>query len=147
MRVAIDSRTLGAPKTGDRTYCLNLLRGMATLRPEGEFLLYTDRETGLLDSLPPNFERVVLTAPQPWLWTPWSLPWDLRRRSADFLTQHEFDGFAIGGLAVGETKAEREDHTEPETPADQLLLDRQQRFDCGFAEFVTYIGLRHDTLL
>ena len=83
MRVAIDSRTLGAPKTGDRTYCLNLLRGMATLRPEGEFLLYTDRETGLLDSLPPNFERVVLTAPQPWLWTPWSLPWDLRRRSAD----------------------------------------------------------------
>ncbi|MBI3557794.1 MAG: tRNA guanosine(34) transglycosylase Tgt [Deltaproteobacteria bacterium] len=37
---------------------------------------------------------------------------DLRRRSADFLTQHAFDGFAIGGLAVGETKAEREDHTE-----------------------------------
>lgn len=37
---------------------------------------------------------------------------DLRRQSADFLTQHPFDGFAIGGLAVGETKAEREDFTE-----------------------------------
>ena len=37
---------------------------------------------------------------------------DLRRQSADFLTQHPFEGFAIGGLAVGETKAEREDHTE-----------------------------------
>lgn len=85
MRAAIDARTLGAPKTGDRTYCLNLLRGMAALRPEGEYLLYTDRETGLLDSLPRNFERVVLTAPQPWLWTPWSLPWDLRRRAADLL--------------------------------------------------------------
>jgi queuine tRNA-ribosyltransferase len=37
---------------------------------------------------------------------------DLRRESAAFLTQHPFDGFAIGGLAVGETKAEREDFTE-----------------------------------
>lgn len=37
---------------------------------------------------------------------------ELRRESADFLTQHAFDGFAIGGLAVGETKNEREDMTE-----------------------------------
>ena len=34
---------------------------------------------------------------------------DLRRQSADFLTQLPFDGFAIGGLAVGETKNQRED--------------------------------------
>jgi queuine tRNA-ribosyltransferase len=32
----------------------------------------------------------------------------LRRESAAFLTQHPFDGFAIGGLAVGDTRAERE---------------------------------------
>jgi len=37
---------------------------------------------------------------------------DLRRQSTDFLTQHDFDGLAIGGLAVGETKAQREDFTE-----------------------------------
>ena len=37
---------------------------------------------------------------------------ELRRVSANELTQHPFDGFAIGGLAVGETKAEREDFTE-----------------------------------
>ena len=37
---------------------------------------------------------------------------DLRRESADFLTQLPFDGFAIGGLAVGETKSQREDLTE-----------------------------------
>jgi queuine tRNA-ribosyltransferase len=37
---------------------------------------------------------------------------DLRKESADFLTSLEFDGFAIGGLAVGESKAEREDFTE-----------------------------------
>jgi len=33
---------------------------------------------------------------------------DLRRASADYLTRLPFDGFAIGGLAVGESKAERE---------------------------------------
>jgi queuine tRNA-ribosyltransferase len=41
---------------------------------------------------------------------------DLRKQSADFLTNLQvnnegFDGFAIGGLAVGETKSEREDFT------------------------------------
>ncbi len=33
----------------------------------------------------------------------------LRAESAAFLTQHAFDGFAIGGLAVGDTRAERGD--------------------------------------
>lgn len=37
---------------------------------------------------------------------------DLRRESADGLTQLPFDGFAIGGLAVGEGKSEREDTCE-----------------------------------
>jgi queuine tRNA-ribosyltransferase len=36
---------------------------------------------------------------------------DLRKQSAAFLTELPFDGFAIGGLAVGETKAQREDFT------------------------------------
>ncbi len=33
---------------------------------------------------------------------------DLRRESAEHLTRLPFDGYAIGGLAVGESKAERE---------------------------------------
>lgn len=37
---------------------------------------------------------------------------DLRRESAEGLMQLPFDGFAIGGLAVGEEKAEREDTCE-----------------------------------
>jgi queuine tRNA-ribosyltransferase len=36
---------------------------------------------------------------------------ELRRQSADFLTQHPFDGFALGGLAVGDTRSQREDTT------------------------------------
>ncbi len=35
----------------------------------------------------------------------------LRRESADFLTQQPFDGLAIGGLAVGDTRAQREEMT------------------------------------
>lgn len=37
---------------------------------------------------------------------------DLRKESADTLMEIPFDGYAIGGLAVGESKAEREDFTE-----------------------------------
>ena len=37
---------------------------------------------------------------------------DLRKESAKFLSQLGFDGMAIGGLAVGETRAQREDFTE-----------------------------------
>jgi queuine tRNA-ribosyltransferase len=33
----------------------------------------------------------------------------MRAESASFLTQHPFDGFAIGGLAVGDTREQRED--------------------------------------
>lgn len=35
---------------------------------------------------------------------------DLRTRSIADLTQHDFDGFAIGGLSVGESKAEMMEH-------------------------------------
>jgi queuine tRNA-ribosyltransferase len=37
---------------------------------------------------------------------------DLRRQSVATLTDIPFDGYAIGGLAVGETKTQREDYTE-----------------------------------
>jgi queuine tRNA-ribosyltransferase len=35
----------------------------------------------------------------------------LRRESVAFVTEHPFDGFAIGGLAVSDTRAEREEMT------------------------------------
>jgi len=46
----------------------------------------------------------------------------LRRESAAFLTAHAFDGFAIGGLAVGDTRGDREQITAMATellPADR----------------------------
>ncbi len=47
---------------------------------------------------------------------------DLRTRSAEGLKQIGFDGYAIGGLAVGETEAERNamlEHTAPQLPEDR----------------------------
>ncbi len=53
---------------------------------------------------------------------------DLRRTSAAELTAHAFDGFAIGGLAVGEERARREDTTELTA---QLLPDDKPRYLMG----------------
>lgn len=47
---------------------------------------------------------------------------EMRRESAAFLTQHAFDGFAIGGLAVGDTRAQREEVTA--MAAELLPADR-----------------------
>ena len=47
---------------------------------------------------------------------------ELRTRSAEALRQIGFDGYAIGGLAVGETEEERNamlDHVTPQLPEDQ----------------------------
>ena len=47
---------------------------------------------------------------------------ELRTRSAEGLKAIGFDGYAIGGLAVGETEAERNamlDHTAPQLPEDR----------------------------
>jgi len=53
---------------------------------------------------------------------------ELRRESADFLTQHDFDGFALGGLAVGDTRAEREAIT---ALASELLPEEKPRYLMG----------------
>ena len=53
---------------------------------------------------------------------------DLRKESARSITQMPFDGFAIGGLAVGETHAQREDCTATVT---ELLPSHSPRYLMG----------------
>jgi queuine tRNA-ribosyltransferase len=83
---------------------------------------------------------------------------ELRRESADFLTQHPFDGFAIGGLAVGDTRAEREEVTQLSaallpadrprylmgvgTPPDllQAMLAGVDMFDCVLPTHLAWQG-------
>jgi queuine tRNA-ribosyltransferase len=65
---------------------------------------------------------------------------ELRRASAGFLTAHPFDGFAIGGLAVGDTRAEREDVT---ALAVELLPEATPRYLMGVGtppDLLTAIG-------
>ena len=53
---------------------------------------------------------------------------ELRRESAKVLTQMPFDGFAIGGLAVGETREQREEMTELSA---ELLPENLPRYLMG----------------
>jgi queuine tRNA-ribosyltransferase len=53
---------------------------------------------------------------------------DLRRESAAFLSEHAFDGFALGGLAVGDTRSEREHITHL---AAELLPAERPRYLMG----------------
>jgi glycosyltransferase involved in cell wall biosynthesis len=81
MRVAIDCRAVTAPKTGDRTYALNLIRGLAAVDCENQYLLYTSEPTEQTQLGRPNMEAVVLPADPAWWWTPFLFPDDLKRSS------------------------------------------------------------------
>jgi glycosyltransferase involved in cell wall biosynthesis len=83
VRIAIDARTIAAPKTGDRTYCLNLVRALAAVDSENEYLLCTADHAPLADGLGPNLRQVVVPASPAWTWTPLHFPRALRRLGAD----------------------------------------------------------------
>jgi glycosyltransferase involved in cell wall biosynthesis len=82
MLIALDCRTVTSPKTGDRTYALNLLRALAAVDTDNDYLLYTTETSTLTQVGRPNFEPVVLPASPGWSWTPMVFPADLRRRGA-----------------------------------------------------------------
>ena len=87
--IGLDCRTILSPKTGDRTYTLNLLRGLAQLELDSErwrfYLLLDAPDDGGV--LPPSkyFEPVVLPAPNSRLWTLWALPQYARRVGLDLV--------------------------------------------------------------
>jgi queuine tRNA-ribosyltransferase len=62
---------------------------------------------------------------------------ELRRESAAFLTQQPFDGFAIGGLAVGDTRQQREDITHL---AAELLPSDRPRYLMGVGTPADLLG-------
>jgi glycosyltransferase involved in cell wall biosynthesis len=83
VRVALDCRTVTAPKTGDRTYALGLTRALAALDGDDEWFLYSAEPTELTRHENPHCHAVVLPASPRWAWTPVAFPLDLRRRHLD----------------------------------------------------------------
>ncbi len=88
-RIAIDARTILQPKTGDRTYTLGLLRGLARVPSPYEFdiLLDAPDEAGLIvaatASSPSRFATHVLPARNGRVWSAWTLPrWAWENRPA-----------------------------------------------------------------
>jgi glycosyltransferase involved in cell wall biosynthesis len=83
MQIALDCRTLTAPKTGDRTYALNLSRALAEVDSGNDYFLYTWEPTTLTDFGTSRFRNILLPARPRWAWTPLAFPRDLRRRGID----------------------------------------------------------------
>jgi len=83
MRIALDCRTVTAPKTGDRTYALNLLRALVRVDGQNEYFPYTWEPTTLTEVGSPRFHPVLLPASPRWAWTPLVFPRDLARRRMD----------------------------------------------------------------
>ncbi len=86
MRIGIDARTTLLPKTGDRTYTLNLVRALARIDAENEYFLLLDRAPppGLLPDAP-NFHHVVIPTFWGRWWTMVQVPLFARRAGLDVL--------------------------------------------------------------
>lgn len=87
--IAIDCRTALSPKTGDRTYTLTLLQGLAKLNLDPaqwkfQLLLDAPDENGILPTSP-CFETVILAAPNSRWWTLLSLPLWTRKNRPDLV--------------------------------------------------------------
>lgn len=86
MRIAIDARTLTAPKTGDRTVARGFIHGLASLLAENEDELVLVGDTPAAPELLPAATRLtqhVVPTPGGRLWTTLAFPRALREVGAD----------------------------------------------------------------
>jgi glycosyltransferase involved in cell wall biosynthesis len=89
LRIGLDCRTVLQRKTGDRTYVLNLLRGLEELRLDPSawrfhLLLDAPDANGVLPH-GPAFQTDIVRAPNSRLWTLAALPLHARRVGLDLL--------------------------------------------------------------
>ena len=85
MRIGIDARTILGRKTGDRSYALGLVHGLAALDCGHEFILYLDAPPPAGFPLGKGWQARVVRAPAPRLWTPLALPRAARADGVDVL--------------------------------------------------------------
>ncbi|HID07080.1 MAG TPA: glycosyltransferase family 1 protein, partial [Armatimonadetes bacterium] len=86
VRIGIDARTLFAPKTGDRTYTLNLLRHLPRVAPHREFfaIATSKRDEAILHDLP-QLQFIFVSSLCGWQFTQMALPAIAKVRMFDLL--------------------------------------------------------------
>lgn len=147
LRIGIDARAISYPKTGDRSYALGLIDGLARLRDrEGEaldFVLFFDREPPadlpcMRDGrLLPGWRVEVPRARNSRLWTLVSLPRAARALGLDLL-HVQYNGPRIRRPALVTTVHDVSFRLFPEwfPLKDRLLLDLGLRSTLGVARAV-----------
>lgn len=87
MRIAIDAHMVGERETGNETYILNLLRGLASVPSEDRYQVLTPRpdELRAMLTLPERFELVRIWPSQPLLRIPFAMPRAVHRHRSDIL--------------------------------------------------------------
>jgi glycosyltransferase involved in cell wall biosynthesis len=90
MRIAIDARLWGEPRSGIGRYTHALIEALVEAAPAESWIAYLDRPA---DGLPRGVEARVLGGPQRLVWTLWTAAGDLRRRPVDLF--HGVTGFEL----------------------------------------------------
>ena len=90
MRIAIDARLWGEPRSGIGRYTRSLVEALVRLAPDERWVLYTDRPVA---DAPPGTLVRSLPWPQRLVWTLWAAPRDLRRQPVDLF--HGVTGFEL----------------------------------------------------
>lgn len=88
MRVAFDAHTIGERETGNESYALNLLRGLATLADDdNQYVVLTPRPQALRQAitLPPRFDVVRVRPAASALRIPLGMPLAIRSARCDLL--------------------------------------------------------------
>ena len=91
MRIAIDARLWGEPRSGIGRYTRSLVETLTRLAPGQRWVLYLDRPA--VPPLPDGVEARCLPWPQRLLWTLWAAPRDLRAHPVDLF--HGVTGFEL----------------------------------------------------
>jgi glycosyltransferase involved in cell wall biosynthesis len=90
MRIAIDARLWGEPRSGIGRYTRSLVESLVALAPHEGWVLYLDHP---VTDLPAGAEARCLAWPQRLVWTLWAAPRDLARRPVDLF--HGVTGFEL----------------------------------------------------
>src|SRR5438093_9387803 len=89
MRIGIDARLWGEPRSGIGRYTRSLVEALIQQAPEEQWVLYADRPI----PVPAGIELRCLPWRQRLLWTLWAAPRELGRRPVDVF--HGVTGFEL----------------------------------------------------